>query len=112
MVLSTTPCGTIDSHRLDLLCGRFLAHCLGHRYFFAEPAHLFGAISTSSYHRLRPAVASLNWLWYDGGAVNFLGQGGRRRLHSVAGSVGDVLYFMRPPYAYARPGRSCIPGLL
>jgi len=44
---------------------------------------------------LRSAVASLNWLCYDGGAINYPGprsmQGGRRRFHSVTGSVGYVL---------------------
>jgi hypothetical protein len=40
--------GTIDSHRPDLLCRGLLAHCLRHSSFFIEPAHLIGAISTSS----------------------------------------------------------------
>lgn len=53
---------------------------------------LLAPIATIS---LRPAVASLNWLCYDGGAINYLGpgsmHGGRWRFHSVTGSVGYVL---------------------
>jgi hypothetical protein len=49
---------------------------------------------------LRPSVASLNWLWYDGWTVNYLGpgsmQGGRRRFHSVTGSVGYILFSRVP----------------
>jgi glucose-6-phosphate dehydrogenase assembly protein OpcA len=43
--------GTIDSHCLDLLCAGFLAQCLQHRYFFVEPADLFGAIGAASDHQ-------------------------------------------------------------